>query len=237
MGSEEAFNKCILQSEALVEYILKTSVYPRENQLLKDIRQATIEKYGYKSEMLVPADEGQFLSMLMKIMKPKKTIEIGVFTGYSLLTTALALDDDAKITAIDPSREAYEIGLPFIKKAGVEHKINFIESLAMPVLDEMLASGEEMEYEFAFIDADKYNYLKYHERLMKLVKIGGIIAYDNTLWLGSVAYEGEVKGMPERFMVQRGSILELNNFLASDSRIELSVVSIGDGVTLCRRIA
>ncbi|XP_043713920.1 norbelladine 4'-O-methyltransferase-like [Telopea speciosissima] len=193
--------------------------------------------YIYRSEWLVPADEGQFLSMLMKIMKPKKTLEIGVFTGYSLLTTALALDDDAKITAIDPSREAYEVGLPFIKKAGVEHKINFIESLAMPVLDEMLASGEEMEFEFAFIDADKYNYLKYHEKLMKLVKIGGIIAYDNTLWFGSVAYEGEVKGMPERLMVQRASILELNSFLASDSRIELSVVSIGDGVTLCRRIS
>ncbi|XP_043712477.1 putative caffeoyl-CoA O-methyltransferase At1g67980 isoform X2 [Telopea speciosissima] len=237
MGSEEAFNKCILQSEALVEYILEKNVYPRENELLKGIREATIENFGFKSEMLVPADEGQFLSMLMKIMKPKKTLEIGVFTGYSLLTTALALDDDAKITAIDPSREAYEIGLPFIKKAGVEHKINFIESLAMPVLDEMLASGEEMEFEFAFIDADKYNYLKYHEKLMKLVKIGGIIAYDNTLWFGSVAYEGEVKGMPERLMRQRASILELNSFLASDSRIELSLISIGDGITLCRRIS
>ncbi|XP_043712478.1 putative caffeoyl-CoA O-methyltransferase At1g67980 isoform X3 [Telopea speciosissima] len=193
MASVEAFNKCLLQSEALVDYILEKNVYPRENELLKGIREATIENFGFKSEMLVPADEGQFLSMLMKIMKPKKTLEIGVFTGYSLLTTALALDDDAK--------------------------------------------GEEMEFEFAFIDADKYNYLKYHEKLMKLVKIGGIIAYDNTLWFGSVAYEGEVKGMPERLMRQRASILELNSFLASDSRIELSLISIGDGITLCRRIS
>ncbi|XP_042495518.1 caffeoyl-CoA O-methyltransferase-like isoform X1 [Macadamia integrifolia] len=235
MASGDAFAKCLLQSESLVEYILETSVYPREHEQLKEIRQATIDKFGYKSEMLVPADEGQFLSMLLKIMNPKKTIEIGVFTGYSLLTTALALGDDVKITAIDPSREAYETGLPFIKKAGVEHKINFMESLAMPVLDEMLASGEEMEFEFAFVDADKYNYIKYHERLIKLVKIGGVIAYDNTLWFGSVAYE-ENKGMPERLLIQRSSIVELNSYLASDSRIELSQISIGDGVTLCRRI-
>ncbi|XP_042495519.1 putative caffeoyl-CoA O-methyltransferase At1g67980 isoform X2 [Macadamia integrifolia] len=191
MASGDAFAKCLLQSESLVEYILETSVYPREHEQLKEIRQATIDKFGYKSEMLVPADEGQFLSMLLKIMNPKKTIEIGVFTGYSLLTTALALGDDVK--------------------------------------------GEEMEFEFAFVDADKYNYIKYHERLIKLVKIGGVIAYDNTLWFGSVAYE-ENKGMPERLLIQRSSIVELNSYLASDSRIELSQISIGDGVTLCRRI-
>ncbi|KAJ4964214.1 hypothetical protein NE237_024153 [Protea cynaroides] len=234
MGSDEALMKCILQSEALQEYILETSVYPRENELLKEIRKVTIEKLGYKSEMLISADEGLFLSMLLKIMNPKKTLELGVFTGFSLLTTALALQDDAKITAVDPSREFYEHGLPFIQKAGVEHKINFIESQAMPVLDEMLANGQEMEFDFAFVDADKPNYIKYHERLIKLIKIGGVIAYDNTLWFGSVAQEES--DIPERLKRQRGAILELNNHLASDSRIELSQVSIGDGVTLCRRI-
>ncbi|XP_043702574.1 caffeoyl-CoA O-methyltransferase-like isoform X2 [Telopea speciosissima] len=237
MENTDVHRKCtILQSEALQEYILETSAYPREHEQLKEIREVTIQKYGFRSTMLVPADEGQFLSMLLKIINPKKTLELGVFTGYSLLATALALPDDGKITAIDTDREAYETGLPLIRKAGVEHKINFINSNATSVLDEMLTNGEHgMElFDFAFVDADKPNYIHYHERLMKLVKIGGVIAYDNTLWHGSVAVDEEEA--PEIFRDGRRAIMDLNTYLASDLRIEMSQISIGDGITLCRRI-
>ncbi|KAK6116596.1 hypothetical protein DH2020_049702 [Rehmannia glutinosa] len=220
---KEKFSGTILQSEALSKYILETSAYPREHEQLKELRAATVDK----SLMNVTADEGQFLSMLLKIMNAKKTIEVGVFTGYSLLSTALALPDDGKIIAIDPDREAYETGLPFIQKANMTHKIQFIQSDAM--------KGEEGTFDFAFVDADKENYINYHERLLALVKVGGIIAYDNTLWAGTVA-ASEDDEMEDYLRGCRGHIMKLNTFLAQDPRIELAHLSIGDGVTLCKRL-
>ncbi|XVE85597.1 hypothetical protein DITRI_Ditri17bG0103100 [Diplodiscus trichospermus] len=226
----------IFKSEALSKYILNTSAYPREHEQLKAIREATAQKYPNLSVMGVPVDEGQLLSMLLKLMKAKKTLEIGVFTGYSLLATALALPDDGKITAIDTSREYYEVGLPFIKNAGMEHKINFIESDAIKVLSEMCSDEKHKEeFDFVFVDADKTNYMKYHELIKKLVKIGGVIAYDNTLWFGFVVEEEE--HVPEHARASRKALLELNENLASDPCVEISQISIGDGLTICRRVS
>ncbi|XP_052204822.1 putative caffeoyl-CoA O-methyltransferase At1g67980 isoform X7 [Diospyros lotus] len=231
----DAVFKTILKSQALQQYILNTSAYPREHEQLKGIRDATFKKYGPLMEMMVPPDEGLLLSMLLKLMNAKRTLEIGVFTGYSLLTTALALPDDGQIVAIDPDREAYEVGLPFIQKAGVEHKINFIQSDALSVLDEMLRNDKnKMAFDFVFVDADKDNYINYHEKAIQMVKIGGVIAYDNTLWFSTVASEEE--DVPEFFRPYRKAIIDLNKRLASDHRVEIVQISIGDGVTLCRRI-
>ncbi|KDP38144.1 hypothetical protein JCGZ_04787 [Jatropha curcas] len=227
--------KGILQSQALQKYIYETSAYPREHEELKNLRKATENKYGKRSKISIPADEGQFLSMLVKIMNAKRTIEIGVFTGYSLLSTALALPHDGRITAIDIDKEAYEVGVPFIRKAGVEHKINFIQSDAISVLTEMLSNEKEREeFDIAFVDADKHNYKNYHEPLLKLAKVGGIIAYDNTLCYGFVAQEANE--VPEPFRHRTKAIQELNEYLCRDQRVEISQVSIGDGVTLCRRL-
>ncbi|CAL9216368.1 unnamed protein product [Arabidopsis halleri] len=226
--------KGILKSEALKKYIFETTAYPREHEQLKKLREATVLKYGNLSEMEVPVDEGHFLSMLLKIMNAKKTIELGVFTGYSLLTTALALPHDGHITAIDIDKEAYEVGLEFIKNAGVDHKINFIQSDCLQALDKMLSENPKPEFDFAFVDADKPNYANMHERLMKLVKVGGIIAFDNTLWFGFLVEKEE--NVPEHMRMNRKAFLDLNKQLAADPRIELSQVSIGDGVTLCRRL-
>ncbi|KAB2624942.1 flavonoid 3',5'-methyltransferase-like [Pyrus ussuriensis x Pyrus communis] len=176
------------------------------------------------SLMNVPVDEGLLLSMLLKVMNAKKTLELGVFTGYSLLTTALALPADSKITAINVEKEAYEVGLPFIRKAGVEHKINFCQSNAFTVLDDRTAKGEEEgSFDFAFVN-----------QLMKLVKVGGVKAYDNTLGFGTVAEPKE--NVQEFAWKGRKQLLELNSFLAADDRVELAVVSTGDGLTLCRRL-
>nr|AIE77049.1 anthocyanin methyltransferase [Petunia integrifolia subsp. inflata] len=226
----------ILQSEALKKYIFETSVYPREHEQLKELTQASFDKYKIVSLMGVPPDEAQFLSMLLKIMNAKKTMEIGVFTGYSLLATALALPEDGKIIAIDPDREAYEVGLPYIQKAGVEHKIEFVQSEALPVLEKLLSNGEEEgTFDFIFIDADKENYLKYHEIVLKLVKVGGVIGYDNTLWFGTVALSDD-DPIPDGLRELRRSVLKINSFLATDPRIELAHLSIGDGLTLGRRL-
>ncbi|TQD96724.1 hypothetical protein C1H46_017617 [Malus baccata] len=174
--------------------------------------------------------------MPMKVMNVKKTLELGVFTGYSLLTTALALLLMAKyITAIDVDKEAYEVGLPFIQKAGVEHKINSCQSDAFTVLNDFITKGEEEgSFDFAFVDADKDSYMEYHKQLMKLVKVGEIIAYDNTLWFGTVAEPEE--NVQEFAWKGIKYLLELNSFLAADDRVESAVVSIGDGLTLCTRL-
>ncbi|XP_021861087.1 flavonoid 3',5'-methyltransferase-like isoform X2 [Spinacia oleracea] len=190
-------DKMILSSPALREYILETSAYPNEHQQLKEIRDATVDKYKHMSIMNASADEAQFLSLLLKLINAKNTLEIGVFTGYSLLTTALALPDDGK--------------------------------------------GKEGIFDFAFVDADKENYIKYHEPLLKLVKVGGVIAYDNTLWFGSVAFDPNdeiFKNDPAMKLIKQigyEEIRHLNGFLANDPRIESTLLSVGDGLTLCRR--
>ncbi|CAJ1937122.1 unnamed protein product [Sphenostylis stenocarpa] len=227
-------NTVILQSEGLLKYILETGVYPREAETLKELRNATAKHpLGF---MGAAPDAGQLMALLLKLLNAKKTIEVGVFTGYSLLLTALTIPDDGKIVAMDPDRKAYEIGLPFIKKAGVEHKIDFIESPALPVLDKLLEdAANEGSFDFAFIDADKNNYWNYHERLMRLVKIGGIVAYDNTLWGGTVALPE--KAVSEAKREWRLLSLAFNEAISNDCRVEIAFVSIGDGVIICRRLS
>lgn len=228
-------DKCLLQSDALYQYILETSVYPREPEPLKELRQLTAKLPW--SFMAIPPDEGQFLSLLLKLMNAKNTIEIGVYTGYSLLSTALALPSDGKIIAMDINRRNYAIGRPIIEKAGVSHKIDFKEGPALPALDEML-KNEEMHgsFDFAFVDADKDNYLNYHKRLIDLVKIGGLIAYDNTLWGGTVADPFEAH-LDEGVRYTTLIMVEVNKALTADPRIEIAQIPIADGLTLCRRLS
>ncbi|KAK1312258.1 putative caffeoyl-CoA O-methyltransferase [Acorus calamus] len=210
-------SKSLLQSEDLFEYILETSVYPREPEPLKELREATAN-HPMKMMCTTP-DEGQLMALLLNLANAKKTIEIGVFTGYSLLWTALSIPDDGKIIAIDMNRESYEIGLPSIRKAGVEHKIDFIESPALEVLDKLLEDAKnEGAFDFAFVDADKVNYWNYHERLMKLIRVGGLLCYDNTLWGGSVAVPDESL-VPVSMRASRRATMELNKSLAADQRV------------------
>ncbi|RWV93920.1 hypothetical protein BHE74_00038372 [Ensete ventricosum] len=173
--------------------------------------------------------------MLLKLINAKNTMEIGVYTGYSLLATALALPDDGKILAMDINRENYEIGLPVIQKAGVAHKIDFHEGPALPVLDQMIEDKNHGSFDFVFVDADKDNYINYHKRLLELVRVGGVIAYDNTLWSGSVVAPPDAP-MRKYIRYYRDFVLELNKALAADPRIEICQLPVGDGVTLCRRI-
>ncbi|XP_026447431.1 probable caffeoyl-CoA O-methyltransferase At4g26220 isoform X2 [Papaver somniferum] len=126
----------LLQSKELYQYILNTSVYPNEAEVLKDLREITASHP--EGMMICAADEGPVMSLLLKLVNAKKTIEIGVFTGYSLLVTALSLPEDGNVIAIDPNRSSFEIGLPFFRRAAVEHKVEFIESVGLPVLDKLL---------------------------------------------------------------------------------------------------
>ncbi|PWA66893.1 caffeoyl-CoA O-methyltransferase 2 [Artemisia annua] len=232
---QEVGHKSLLQSDALYQYILETSVYPREPESMKELREVTA-KHPWNL-MTTSADEGQFLNLLLKLINAKNTMEIGVYTGYSLLSTALALPEDGKILALDINRENYEIGLPIIEKAGVAHKIDFREGPALPLLDQMVDDVNfHGSFDFIFVDADKDNYLNYHKRLIDLVKVGGVIGYDNTLWNGSLVAPADA---PLRKYVRyyRDFVLELNKALAVDSRVEICQLPVGDGITLCRRLA
>ncbi|CAN1835883.1 Probable caffeoyl-CoA O-methyltransferase At4g26220 [Linum perenne] len=219
-------SKGLLRTEALYQYVLETSVFPREPQPLKELRNLTATHP--RSLMATAPDAAQLLSLLLKLINAKKTIEVGVFTGYSLLLTALSIPHDGKITAIDMSRESYEIGLPIIRKAGVEHKIDFVESEAAPFLDKLLLDDvNEGSYDFAYVDADKNNYWNYHNKLMKLVRVGGVIAYDNTLWGGTVA----MSPPPET-----NRTADVREFTIQYPRVDISHTPLGDGLTICRRI-
>ncbi|KAG6588662.1 Caffeoyl-CoA O-methyltransferase 1, partial [Cucurbita argyrosperma subsp. sororia] len=213
---QEVGHKSLLQSDALYQYILETSVYPREPEPMKELRELTA-KHPWNI-MTTSADEGQFLNMLLKLINAKKTMEIGVYTGYSLLATALALPEDGQILAMDINKENYELGP------------------ALPVLDEMVADKKNHgSYDFIFVDADKDNYINYHKRLIDLVKVGGVIGYDNTLWNGSVAAPPDAP-MRKYVRYYRDFVLELNKALAADPRIEICMLPVGDGITICRRI-
>ncbi|KAL3744797.1 hypothetical protein ACJRO7_013977 [Eucalyptus globulus] len=233
MKAASNYDKSVLQSKALYQYLLDTSVFPNEPEPLKEIREVSASHPG--SRMGSAPDAGQLMAMLLKLINAKRTIEIGVFTGYSLLLTALTIPEDGKIIAIDVDREAYEMGLPIIKKAGVEHKVDFINSEALRVLDDLMENlDNEGSFDFAYVDADKVNYLKYHERMMKLVKVGGVVIFDNTLWKGTVAMPEDA--VAENYKENRKWLIEFNNSLADDARVQICHASIGDGMTICRRL-
>ncbi|KAK4797960.1 hypothetical protein SAY86_030286 [Trapa natans] len=226
-------SKGLLQSEELYQYVLEKSVFPREAEFLKELREVTAAHP--RATMATAPDAGQMIAMLLSLVGAKRTIEIGVFTGYSLLLTALSIPDDGKIIAVDLNRQAYEMGLPVIKKAGMDHKIDFMESAALPVLEKLLESEtNERSFDFAYVDADKVNYWNYHERLMKLLRPGGIVCYDNTLWGGTVAMPEE--SVPEWMEAGKKWTIEFNERIAADSRVQICLAPLGDGITICRRI-
>uniref|UniRef100_A0A0E0M2K9 Caffeoyl-CoA O-methyltransferase n=1 Tax=Oryza punctata TaxID=4537 RepID=A0A0E0M2K9_ORYPU len=239
-GGGSLHSKTLLKSEPLYQYVLESTVFPREPDCLRELRLATAN--DPMAVMAASPDQVQLFGLLIELIGAKNAIEVGVFTGYSLLATALALPDDGKIVAIDVSRESYdEVGAPVIDKAGVAHKVDFRVGLAMPVLDQLVAEEENKgKFDFAFVDADKVNFLGYHERLLQLVRVGGLIAYDNTLWGGSVAAppppadEAHLSGR-DRSLAALAR--EFNAVIAADRRVQPCQLAIADGVMLCRRVA
>ncbi|MBD2531978.1 class I SAM-dependent methyltransferase [Nostoc flagelliforme FACHB-838] len=205
----------------LYNYLLSVSL--REPEILGKLRQETANHPW--SGMQISPEQGQFMSLLVQLIGARKTLEVGVFTGYSSLSVALALPTDGKIIACDVSEEFTAIARRYWQKAGVADKIDLRLAPALETLDQLLATGQAETYDFAFIDADKENYDVYYERSLQLVRPGGLIAIDNVLWSGQVAddqYQDE----------STQSIRALNKKLHHDERITLSLVPIADGLTL-----
>ncbi|TVT98301.1 hypothetical protein EJB05_56394 [Eragrostis curvula] len=231
-------SKTLLKSQALYKYVLDTTVLPNEPECMRELRLLT-EKHN-RAVMATPPDEAPLLRMLIKLTGARNSIEVGVFTGYSLLATALALPDDGRVVAIDTNPEYYELGRPFLEKAGVAGKVDFRAGRALDRLDELLADDEASNnlgrFDFAFVDADKPSYAAYHERLLRLVRVGGVIVYDNTLWDGTVALPPDAPQLSDFDRRISAAIRDLNARLAADDRVEVCQLTIADGVTICRRI-
>ncbi|MBW4555276.1 MAG: class I SAM-dependent methyltransferase [Trichormus sp. ATA11-4-KO1] len=208
----------------LYEYLLSVSL--REPEILTQLRQETAQHP--MGGMQIAPEQGQFMALLVQLIGAKKTLEVGVFTGYSSLAVALALPPEGKIIACDVSDEFTAIARRYWQQAGVANKIDLHIAPAIETLDQLLAAGEAETFDFAFIDADKSSYDSYYERSLQLVRPGGLIVIDNVLWSGRVAD-------PEVQDNRTTKIRALNEKLHQDQRISLSLVPIADGLTLVRK--
>jgi len=175
--------------------------------------------------MQISADQGQFMALLVRLIGVKRALEIGTFTGYSALAVAAAMPEDGYLVACDVSEEWTAIAQRYWREAGISHKIDLRLAPAFTTLVGLQTESEADYFDFAFIDADKLNQLAYYEHCMRLVRPGGLIAIDNVLWGGSVAD-------PANQSDDTQAIRAFNEFLCQDQRVEISLVSIGDGLTL-----
>lgn len=208
----------------LYNYLLDNSL--REPSVLKQLRDATSTLTG--ARMQISPEQGQFMQMLVELLAAKKTLDIGTFTGYSALVVALALPADGKVVTCELSEESTHTAKKFWQEANVLQKIDLRLGPAVTTLQALIDNGEANSFDFAFIDADKANYENYYELSLKLLRKGGLIAVDNVLWDGAVADLND----NEKATV---AIRALNKKIHADQRVSISMLPIGDGLTLARK--
>lgn len=207
--------------DRLHDYLLSVGV--REAPALAALREETARHP--QAGMQIAPEQGRFLQLLVQLLGARRTIEVGVFTGYSSLAVALALGPDGRVLACDVSDEYTRIARRHWQAAGVAERIELVLAPALETLDARLAAGEGGGYDLAFIDADKTNYLAYYERTLQLLRPGGLVLIDNTLWSGRVA--DPAVNDPDTVALR-----ELNTTLLRDERVDLSLLPVGDGLTL-----
>ncbi len=211
--------------ESIYNYLLENSL--RESPVLKKLREET-QKMPLGSMQISP-DQGQLMAMLVQLIVPKKIVEVGTFTGYSSLVMALALPKNGKIIACDISEKYTSKAQGFWKEAGVADKIELRLGHASESLDKMLNEGLSETFDMAFIDADKENYKIYYEKCLELLRKGGLILIDNVLWYGRPAD-------PDASDDDTVAIREFNKYVYKDRRVDISLLSVGDGLTLARKL-
>ena len=211
--------------ESIYSYLLENSL--RELPVLKKLREET-QKMPL-GRMQISPDQGQLMAMLVRLILPNKILEIGTFTGYSTLAMALALPKNGKIIACDISEKYTRKARRFWKEAEVDDKIELRLGHARDTLIRMLDEGMLGTFDMAFIDADKENYKIYYEKCLELLRPGGLILIDNVLWYGRPAD-------PDASDADTVAIREFNKFVCKDFRVDISLLSVGDGLTLARKI-
>ena len=214
-------NRTLSIDDRIYDYLCDVSV--KEPELLRQLREetATLEY----SVMQISPEQGQFMSLLIKLMGAQRALEIGTFTGYSSICVASAMPESGRLICCDISPQWTEMAERYWAKAGLESKIALYSQPAEQTLQMLLDDGEDGSFDFIFIDADKQNYIKYYEMSLRLLRKGGIMAIDNTLWSGAVAD-------PENTEPGTRAIRRFNEMLKADDRITQSLLTIGDGLTL-----
>ena len=211
-------------TDEVYDYLVDVSV--REPDVLRRLRDETAELE--QAQMQIGPEQGQLMALLLELMGARSVIEIGTFTGYSALVMALALPEDGRIVACDVSEEWTAVARRYWEEAGVAHKVDLRLAPASETLDALLAEGRAGTFDFAFIDADKGGYDTYYEKALELLRAGGLVAIDNVLWSGKVADPTEDDEDTE-------ALRALNAKLKRDERVSLSLVPIGDGLTLAMK--
>jgi caffeoyl-CoA O-methyltransferase len=212
-----------LFARGISEYVQSCS--SREPAVLAELREATASLPN--SVMQIGADQGQLMALLVRLIGARRCLEIGTFTGYSALAVALALPADGKLITCDVNAEWAALGERFWRKAGVDSRIDLRIAPALETLDSLLAEAQAGRFDFAFIDADKPSYADYYERLLRLVRRGGLIAVDNTLALA---------GRPvfAQDSANAKAMHAFNERVHRDERVDLAMLTVGEGVTLLR---
>jgi len=209
---------------ALQAYLLENSL--RETPLQWELREETGRLA--QAEMQIAPEQGQLMSLLVKLIGARQALEIGVFTGYSALAVALAMPEEGRLIGCDVNAEWTRIAQTYWQRAGVAHKIELRLQPALDTLGELRKAGREGQFDFAFIDADKSNYPQYYEHVLALLRPGGLMVIDNTLWSGKVAD-------PHIRDASTTTLRTLNARIKADERVDLSLLPIADGVTLVRK--
>jgi caffeoyl-CoA O-methyltransferase len=208
--------------ERVADYVMNNSL--REPEVLRRLREETIAN-NPQALMAISPVEGQLMALLVKLIGAVKTLEVGVFTGYSSLCTALALPPHGRVVACDVNEEWTSVARRYWAEAGVADKITLRLAPAIETLDDLLGAGQAGTFDFAFIDADKENYDNYYERALKLLRRGGLVIFDNMLWSGRVAD-------PSVQDAETVALRALNEKLHYDERVFVSLLPIRDGMSL-----
>ena len=219
-------NKTISVSNNLYAYLLENSLC--EPEILRRLREENASHP--KAEFQIAPEQGQFMRLLVQLLGVRRAIEVGVFTGYSALSVALAMPPGGRLVACDVSEEFTNVAKRYWEEAGVAQKIDLRLGPALETLDSLIRAGQAGSYDFVFIDADKVNYVAYYERALSLVRSGGLVAIDNTLWYGYVA--DDAKNDSDTI-----SIRALNRRILEDNRVLASLLPLADGLTLALKLA
>ena len=216
--------KSIIINQNLENYISNNSVdlHPVQKEIIEHNN-----RLGDIKRMQISVTQGYFMQFIIKNNKIKKILEIGTFTGYSALTMALAVDEDGNITCLDKNKETSDIAINFFKKAKVDNKINLICDNASSILRTLI--NESNTFDLIFIDADKENYINYYEFAYNLISKNGLIIIDNVLWKGEVADSNKNDKLTKL-------IREFNDHIKNDIRIEKTILPLGDGITICKKL-
>lgn len=217
-------SKNIVLDQALHQYLLDVSL--RESDLLRKLRQETADLE--MASMQIAPEQGQFMAMLVQLLNAKNALEIGVFTGYSSICIAQALAPGGKLLACDVSDEWTKIAQRYWQQANLQNTIELRLAPALDTLTGLLTEGCNEDFDFIFIDADKNNYMQYYQLSLQLLRPGGLIVVDNVLWSGRVLNS-------QTNDIDTQAIIEFNQFVHQDKRVDLSMLAVADGLTLIRK--